>query len=216
MLRRRAGEEPLPLGRVDGPDSLAAMEGSERLGPKPGHFPLRAGDVLAYSFQGGGGYGDPLERDPAAVAADVEAGFVSVESARRQYGVVLGAGGVEEAATAELRLAARRERLDGREPADPAVATEEGAVSVGGSLGLSPDGRLSCARCGHDLGPAWEDFKQRAHTRRVGPEAHGTRIALHPDLELREHVCPSCAALLESEVARLDAPSLVSFELRLF
>ena len=214
VLRRRAGEEPLPLGRVDGPDSLAAMEGSERLGPKPGHFPLRAGDVLAYGFQGGGGYGDPLERDPAAVAADVEAGFVSVESARRQYGVVLGAGGVDEAATAELRLAARRERLDGREPADPAVAAGEGAVGVGGSLDLSPDGRLSCARCGHELGPAWEDFKRRAHTRRVGPEAHGTRIALHPELELREHVCPSCAALLESEVARLDSPSLVSFELR--
>ena len=38
---------------------------------------------------GGGGYFNPLERDPAAVAADVADGLVSLESARRDYGVVL-------------------------------------------------------------------------------------------------------------------------------
>ena len=42
---------------------------------------------------GGGGYGDPLERDPEAVRADVREGFVSAERAREGYGVVLGAAG---------------------------------------------------------------------------------------------------------------------------
>jgi N-methylhydantoinase B len=214
VLRRRRDGEELPLGQVDGPDSLAALDGSERLGPKPGHFPLRAGDVLAYGFQGGGGYGDPLERDPAAVAHDVAEGMVSRESAAGQYGVVIGDDGVETDPTAALRLATRRERLGGREPIDVAdEADREAPRNVGGAFTLT-EGRLSCARCGQGLGTAAEDFKQRAETRRIEAEAHGTRILLHPELELREHSCPACAALLESEVARGDAPSLVSFELR--
>jgi N-methylhydantoinase B len=59
----------------------------------------------------GGGYGDPLERDPAAVAADVREGFVSVESAERLYGGVIAAdGGVDETATAAARERLRSER----------------------------------------------------------------------------------------------------------
>ena len=54
---------------------------------------------------GGGGYGNPLERDPARVVADVEAEYVSVESARDDYGVVVDPNTVEldKAATNALR-----------------------------------------------------------------------------------------------------------------
>jgi N-methylhydantoinase B len=53
---------------------------------------------------GGGGFGDPLRRDPALVARDVRLSYVSVESARRDYGVALRAdGGVDDEATAGLR-----------------------------------------------------------------------------------------------------------------
>jgi N-methylhydantoinase B len=38
---------------------------------------------------GGGGYGDPFERDPRAVLDDVLNGYVSLEAARREYGVVI-------------------------------------------------------------------------------------------------------------------------------
>jgi N-methylhydantoinase B len=47
------------------------------------------GDTLYHVSSGGGGYGDPLDRDPEAVAADVLDGFVSLERAREDYGVVL-------------------------------------------------------------------------------------------------------------------------------
>ena len=65
-------------------------------------------EVLVNDTGGGGGWGDPFERDPAAVADDVRNGFVSVEAARRDYGVVVDAAtfAVDEAATAELRAAA--------------------------------------------------------------------------------------------------------------
>ena len=52
----------------------------------------------------GGGYGDPLERDPAKVADDVMDGVISVETALKDYGVVVSAkGAVDEAATTHQR-----------------------------------------------------------------------------------------------------------------
>jgi len=50
---------------------------------------LEAGEVLVNNTGGGGGYGDPFERAPARVAADVRNGFVSVGAAEREYGVVV-------------------------------------------------------------------------------------------------------------------------------
>jgi N-methylhydantoinase B len=69
--------------------------------------PLRRGDLYRHTMAGGGGYGDPLDRDPAQVRWDVIEEKVSADAARREYGVVIGdAGGdivVDVAATAGLR-----------------------------------------------------------------------------------------------------------------
>ena len=65
---------------------------------------LEAGDVLVNQTGGGGGYGDPFRRDPAAVANDVRNGFVSRGAAERDYGVVIGSDfSIDEAATAAIR-----------------------------------------------------------------------------------------------------------------
>ena len=56
---------------------------------------------------GGGGYGDPLQRDPSRVLDDVLDGFVSPQSAREQYGVVIDGAEVDAAATAALRIQLR-------------------------------------------------------------------------------------------------------------
>ena len=50
-----------------------------------------SGDVIQFHSAGGGGFGDPLERDPAAVEQDVINEYVSVEKARSDYGVVIDA-----------------------------------------------------------------------------------------------------------------------------
>ncbi len=57
----------------------------------------------AIRTSGGGGWGDPHKRDPQAVLRDVRDGLVSVEAARREYGVVIHEDRVEEEATARLR-----------------------------------------------------------------------------------------------------------------
>jgi N-methylhydantoinase B len=66
---------------------------------------LREGDAYILYSGGGGGYGDPRERPVEAVLADVREGYVSVESARRDYGVAVAADTltVDDAATAALR-----------------------------------------------------------------------------------------------------------------
>ncbi len=61
------------------------------------------GEVIRVWGGGGGGFGDPFERDPALVAADVAAGLVSPERARDAYGVALAGGAVDAAATQALR-----------------------------------------------------------------------------------------------------------------
>ena len=69
----------------------------EQLGP---------GDVLHHRMPGGGGFGDPYEREPEAVAQDVLDEKVSVAAARELYGVAIAAdGSVDTAATAALRRA---------------------------------------------------------------------------------------------------------------
>jgi N-methylhydantoinase B len=59
------------------------------LGAVFSNVPLREGDLFTRPSAGGGGFGDPLQRDPAAVCEDVIDGYVSVERARKDYGVVI-------------------------------------------------------------------------------------------------------------------------------
>jgi N-methylhydantoinase B len=51
--------------------------------------PIGTGERIMYDYGGGGGWGDPLDRDPSAVLDDVLDEYVSVERAERDYGVVL-------------------------------------------------------------------------------------------------------------------------------
>jgi len=82
----------------------------EVLAAKIDDVQVRPGDLLIFDTWGGGGWGDPLARDPALVATDVKRGLVTVDGARR-YGVVIAVdGSVDAAATAALRdeLATKR------------------------------------------------------------------------------------------------------------
>jgi N-methylhydantoinase B len=71
---------------------------------------IGADTVLRHEQAGGGGYGDPLLRDPILVLEDVVDGKISADFARRRFGVVLDGGAVSPAATAALRERLQSER----------------------------------------------------------------------------------------------------------
>ena len=85
----------------------------------------RRGDVVRWVLPGGGGWGDPLERDPERVLRDVRNELVSPEAAERDYGVIVDTERweVDEATTETLRARRRAAR-----PADtlPFVAWDDG------------------------------------------------------------------------------------------
>jgi N-methylhydantoinase B len=73
---------------------------------------LEPGDVLRILTQGGGGFGDPLDRDPVRVLDDVANGLVSPDEASDSYGVVLAGDRVDGAATTARRVELRKERRE--------------------------------------------------------------------------------------------------------
>jgi N-methylhydantoinase B len=126
---QRAQSSPLP-GKVSG-------------------FPLELGDVLLMESSGGGGFGDPLERDPERVAADAAEGYVTSAAAEAIYGVVLREGAPDAAATATRRASLRATRLRVRVIAGAGLDAQSGrevrlSPEVATRLGVVP-------RCGRRI-----------------------------------------------------------------
>jgi N-methylhydantoinase B len=218
------------FARGEVPQSLEGLEGRLETYGAYAVTSMRRGDVYRAVSQGGGGYGDPIDRDPEHVALDVERSLVSTTWAARVYGVVLDAGGsVDAGATAARRAEIRAERLAaaaahgtpgsggaGEEPWEPALH----GVRLNESLfyDLRGEPTVRC-RCGHELGPTGTHYKHLAAmavfpVQRIGPEVNPHRWN-GDRFELREFYCPGCATLLEIEIARPDDPLLADAELEL-
>jgi N-methylhydantoinase B len=88
MYDRTRFPAPGMLGGGDGAAGSVGTASGETLHPKRQQR-IPAGEHLVLKLPGGGGYGDPLERDPELVRRDVEDGLVSPERALEAYGVVL-------------------------------------------------------------------------------------------------------------------------------
>ena len=95
-----------PEGRFGGRDGTAGevkLKSGGDLKSK-GRQSIPYNDRLVLELPGGGGYGDPAEREPERVAEDVRDGLITAEDARRDYGVVIRPdGSLDQAATETLR-----------------------------------------------------------------------------------------------------------------
>ena len=87
-------------------------------GKTAGHVALETGDGFLIEVGGGGGFWHPLERDPARVLDDVRSGYVSLEAARRDYGVSIRQNGrkfeLDVEGTREVRRAREYEKESSR------------------------------------------------------------------------------------------------------
>lgn len=208
------GEMPAEIGEAGG--KLVD------LGAKPGRIQLGPTDVFQYTWQGGGGWGDPLERDPLEVLEDIIEGTATPEWATRLYGVVIGGGGesVDVPATERARKLAREARLADSEPVARGrqlAAKDMARVAPMGEyleLTRSDAGemRVRC-RCGYQLCPPSQNWKDFSVVKLATPETIGPLSRLHKDLQIRQYICPACATLLSTEMRSTNEPSLFDVEL---
>lgn len=178
---------------------------------------LRPGDALYSRYMGGGGYADPLDREPESVLHDIVQGKVTVEAASQVYGVVPvpSLEEVDKPATDALRWRKRQERLS--------VAKAKTSSSVKGTqsqgelmfrlgeyleVAKGDANRIRCRRCKHVFCHAEENPKEFAIIAEKGLSACGP---LFEDTSLcifREFYCPSCATMFATEIIESGLPPI--------
>ena len=206
--RHRSGRAPVGVGELQGE--------LEEMGPKPGLIEMRPGDVFETSWQGGGGVGDPLNREPDMVLEDVRFGAYTHGLAERFFGVVLIDGRIDEEATLSLRKRLKRERLVTAEAPRRAQGHMDHTTRlIAGRLcfGISHGEPWFTCLCGRLLAPRGGNWRDGAAWRVMAPEEAGVHLRLHPQLELRQFLCPSCGGSLSVDVAEKGAPDLRDIEL---
>ena len=156
---------------------------SERVSTAAAGVVLDAGDTFEIRCASGGGVGDPVDRDPAAVASDVAAGGIAAADATDVYGVVLDDQGiVDRRATDRRRARVLRDRL---RRAQPPARPVEGDVQ--------PDGLTD--------EPIYPGVVQQGD--RVYALASGSLLAIAPD-----HWTDGCPVLEERH--RSSGPAVVT------
>lgn len=211
-LRFRADhQQPVPLA-----GTLEGIRGQREVGPLNSSKLHFGADMVEYhNWQGGGGIGDPLDRDPTLVARDVHAALVSADQARATYGVVIGGDGkVDADSTDRLRERVRSERLQRAKPFTDPTPLEAPActddlsrdeVSYWDVVAIGAAG-ARCLRCDTQLAPAGVDFRQGCvHEDLPASESGPVRGEDYADagatkVLLRRHYCPGCGRQLEVDL----------------
>jgi N-methylhydantoinase B len=182
-------------------DTLGASESVEA---QWGVQELEHGDVFALGPTGSGGYGDPIERDPEAVRADVADGKVRPETARSVYGVPVDDSTADvEGLRAEIRTQRLAEAGSATPPVDFAE-TEPSEYRLGESVTVrvGPDDvYCACDACDTVLSTMDGGWKADVVVRSRDPSVAGAHRESQANVRLREFVCPHCARLLDCEVA---------------
>jgi N-methylhydantoinase B len=178
--------------------------------PKLVNMALGPNDVFASSGAGGGGYGDPLDRDPALVADDVTEGYLSPEFARSIYGVVLSGTEPDAEASTALRAVLRGARIGKGPTAAPELRTPpHGSSMLSENVVLTAAGDAICARCSTTLSEASQDFKSGALVSDMDMAALGLiwvdpKTFVDTPFALRSFCCPECGTLLETDIQLED------------
>ena len=165
--------------------------------------------IINYSYGSGGGFGDPLDRDPHKVSEDVRNEAVTMGNAIKIYGVVFQTDtlDVDLKKTDEWREQLRKERLL---KSSWVVTPPEGGKSEKKrtlirmseyiELVEKQDGSkmISCVKCGHDFCPEGDNYKKYAKrwTRDLR-EIKKVTPGQEPITAYQEYICPGCGTLLQ-------------------
>ena len=189
---------------------------------------MHPGDVFVAQYCGGGGFGDPLTRDPAHVAADVASAAITDADAGELYGVVLEPSGSPDlSATDERRRSLRADRM---RAARPPIAPQELRLDPAVLRRLGRRRRRLRSRLGRRgaLGMP----RVRAGARRDRPQLQGRRRSAGTTsardqpapvprsgefcdeaFVLRQFLCPGCGVTLATELCKPDDPPVLDVKL---
>ena len=207
VARRSRVAELLASGRM--PAELDEVSDELEPGQNYASSYLAPGEVFQMTWQGGGGYGDPLGRDPEAVAHDLRERKVTPDAAVGVYGVVVADGTVDAAATAVERDRLRSARKARSRP----LGEPRGSVDVSGARRIDDNlvelsgGEVACMHCGQGLG----EVERLGVALYEGPptDAGPQILATAADyvdapVVFRQYCCPSCWTAIYSAVVPAD------------
>ena len=211
------------FARAEMPEDIDEVEGTPvHLELRQQNLTQRASDVYAVRWCGGGGFGDPMERAPEAIQADLDNFAITEGAARDIYAAVLDEHGqVDATATARHRERLRADRVA---RLGHGGTRREGTLlhEVTPYLHTKRDDRgtfWGCARCSTELGAIEDNYKlgcnrEDRHISASNPLIGEPRDFINDDIEFRQFSCPGCGTLIENEVAVASDPVLRDIELR--
>jgi N-methylhydantoinase B len=175
---------------------------------------IERNDISYNRLDGGGGYGDPLEREPQSVLTDVQQGLVSQQTARQIYGVALDQEGrLDLNATWNLRLGIRAERL-GRK-VESALGRRSNITPSGKRLSeylhvkdIGKGEVVQCTWCGRPICSKEENWKEHVLIRKSPSSIAGPCGNDNSLFFVLEFFCSHCATCLETQlIFEDDAPT---------
>jgi N-methylhydantoinase B len=196
------------------PFNFASTKGAHEDHVCFGNTEIAEDDIMYMRGVGGGGYGDPLDRDPELVLNDVLRGLVTDGPAQDIYGVIIDYENkrVDVEATYKQRWALRKDRLGGR---PPRVDTAKRAdipltgMRLNEYLQMWDSGGkafLQCTWCGEAICPPTANWKDHVVRRKISV-AEGGPLRRESGLYLMwQFFCPGCGTLLDSNVVFKDDP----------
>jgi N-methylhydantoinase B len=207
------------------PKQLRELSGrAQVLGAKAMYVPFGENDVIEHITFGGGGYGDPLERDPKVVATELASGDVTQRSVEQVYGVVIAADGTADLdGTRQRRDEMRQARLaEARKPAGerPSVTGElTNVCDIAEALSIARDGEgrhvVRCRCCGEALCSAEQNYKEHSacietQLSNIDPDVFVEDPVFDIDepVVYRIYACPSCGTAFENELTLEAAPPI--------
>jgi N-methylhydantoinase B/oxoprolinase/acetone carboxylase alpha subunit len=218
----------IPQRFAEGRIPLTVEEaGAERIEPMQAKDAALLEDTDAWVCfcDGGGGYGDPLDREPENVVRDVRLSLCTAQEAARLYGVKLDdAGAADAKATVGMRAQIREDRLRrGRRLGEawrPGLAFDGHQLFRYGEIlavrKTKAGAVMGCMRCGNVLCAATEDPRQRALMVEEPLSAFSplNRYGREDLVVVRHYCCPGCATVFSTDVQlKSDDPCSPEMEL---
>ena len=171
------------------------------------NFEQQPNDVYAVRWTGGGGFGDPFDRDPEDIEQDLEDLAITAEAAKQIYGAIIDDNGqVDVEATAAERARIRKARVNGGAPA-PRSGEMQYRISTTLDVREDASGRYwACHKCEADLGALNSNYKAQciqdsSPFNVANPLIGDPALYIDDAVEFRQFYCPGCGTLIDNEVA---------------